>query len=149
MELLRDVRDVNSEMRNAELRNERSGSFAASTAAVASAHAYPSIQQEAIPAASSTAKPQAEETVSQGTASEPLAQEAIPSASSTAKPQTEVAVSQGEASEPLAQEAIPAASSTAKPQTEEVVSQGTASEPLAQERLFQLHPPQRSHKLKR
>ena len=33
--------------------------------------------QEAIPAASSTAKPQAEETVSQGTASEPLAQECL------------------------------------------------------------------------
>jgi len=159
MELLRDVRDVNSEMRNAELRNERSGSFAASTAGVSSAHAYPSIQQEAIPAASSTAKPQAEEAVSHGVASEPLAQEAIPAASSTAKPQAEEAVSQGVASEPLAQEAIPAASSTAKPQeidtgdvdacegeeaipaasstakpqAEEVVSQGVASEPLAQE----------------
>ena len=33
--------------------------------------------QEAIPAASSTAKPQAEEVVSQGTASEPLAQECL------------------------------------------------------------------------
>ena len=33
-------------------------------------------------------------------------QEAIPAASSTAKPQTEVAVSQGEASEPLAQECL-------------------------------------------
>ena len=33
--------------------------------------------QEAIPAASSTAKPQAEEVASQGTASEPLAQECL------------------------------------------------------------------------
>ena len=33
--------------------------------------------QEAIPAASSTAKPPAEESVSQGTASEPLAQESL------------------------------------------------------------------------
>ena len=33
--------------------------------------------QEAIPAASSTAKPRAEEAVSQGTASEPLAQECL------------------------------------------------------------------------
>ena len=33
--------------------------------------------QEAIPAASSTAKPQAEEVVGQGTASEPLAQECL------------------------------------------------------------------------
>ena len=33
--------------------------------------------QEAIPAASSTAKPQAEEAVSQGTASDPLAQECL------------------------------------------------------------------------
>ena len=33
-------------------------------------------------------------------------QEAIPAASSTAKPQTEEAVSQGEASEPLAQECL-------------------------------------------
>ena len=33
--------------------------------------------QEAIPAASSTAKPQAEEVVSQGEASEPLAQECL------------------------------------------------------------------------
>jgi len=33
--------------------------------------------QEAIPAASSTAKPQAEEVVSQGTALEPLAQECL------------------------------------------------------------------------
>ena len=33
--------------------------------------------QEAIPAASSTAKPQAEEVVSQGVASEPLAQECL------------------------------------------------------------------------
>ncbi len=33
--------------------------------------------QEAIPAASSTTKPQAEEVVSQGTASDPLAQECL------------------------------------------------------------------------
>eukprot|EP00435_Cladocopium_sp_Y103_P049415 s1818_g14.t3 len=145
MELLRDIREVNSAIRAAELR-KRSDSTASSSAA----HAYPSTLQEAPPPsrnstpATSTAKPQAEGPVGPETAEVAPVQEqeelvmdllgqqeeATPAAASTAKPQAEGPVGPETAEVAPVQEqkelATPAAASTAKPQAEGPVGPETA-----------------------